>query len=100
MILVSYLAYRKKHPERHAASAFKMPGGVVMVYVVLAFFAFLVWALTQQADTLQALVVTPVWFVALGIGWAVIRRRPHHVARYEAFRRTLDERREVAAEPR
>ena len=52
-----------------------MPGGVVMCYVVLAFFAFLVWALTQKEDTLQALLVTPVWFVILGIAWAVLRHR-------------------------
>ena len=89
MILVSYLAYRRKHPERHAASTFRMPGGIPMVYAVFAFFAFLIWALTQRADTLQALLVTPVWFVVLGIGWAVVRRRPHHLERYEEFRRSL-----------
>lgn len=97
MILVSYLAYRKKHPERHARSTFRLPGGVVMVWVVLGFFGFLVWALTQQADTLRALLVTPLWFVVLGVAWAVLRRRPHHVARYEAFRRSLEERGEVQA---
>ncbi|MFM6849125.1 MAG: D-serine/D-alanine/glycine transporter, partial [Terrabacter sp.] len=93
MILVSYLAYRRNHPERHAASTFRMPGGIPMVYAVFAFFAFLIWALTQRADTLQALLVTPLWFVVLGIGWAVVRRRPHHLERYEAFRRELDEKR-------
>lgn len=97
MILVSYLAYRKKHPERHARSTFRMPGGVVMVWVVLAFFAFLIWALTQEPDTLHALLVTPVWFVILGVAWSVLRRRPHHVARYEAFRRSLDESAEAPA---
>jgi D-serine/D-alanine/glycine transporter len=91
MILVSYLAYRRKHPERHAASAFKLPGGVAMVWVVLGFFGFLLWALTQETDTLRALLVTPVWFVVLGVAWAILRRRPGHVARYEAFRSGLKE---------
>lgn len=99
MILISYLAYRRKHPERHARSAFKLPGGVVMVWVVFGFFGFLLWALTQQADTLRALLVTPVWFVVLGVAWAIVRRRPHHVARYEAFRRGLEEPSESSSNP-
>jgi D-serine/D-alanine/glycine transporter len=68
-----------------------MPGGVVMVWVVFAFFGFIMWALTTQPDTLIALLVTPVWFVALGIAWAILRRRPAHVARFEAFRASLQE---------
>ncbi|MDJ0349620.1 D-serine/D-alanine/glycine transporter [Cryobacterium sp. PH29-G1] len=86
IILVSYIVFRKRRPALHAASKFKMPGGVYMCYVVLAFFAFLVWALTQKTDTLQALLVTPVWFIGLGIVWAVIRRRPEQVAHHELHR--------------
>ena len=93
MILASYIVYRKRRPELHEASKFKMPGGVVMCWVVLAFFVFLIWALTQEADTLEALLVTPVWFVVLGIAWAVIRRRAPHRARYAAFKAELEERR-------
>jgi D-serine/D-alanine/glycine transporter len=52
-----------------------------MCYVLLAFFAFLIWALTQKTDTLEALLVTPVWFIGLGIVWLVLRRRPEHAAR-------------------
>ena len=33
-----------------------------MMWVVFAFFAFVLWTLTTQADTLTALLVTPVWF--------------------------------------
>lgn len=91
MILVSYIAYRKKRPELHAASKFKMPGGVPMCWVVLAFFGFLIWALTQQADTLQALIVTPVWFAALGVAWFFVRRQPRHLKQFDAFRRDLSE---------
>ncbi len=91
MILFSYMAYRKKRPELHAASKFKMPGGVAMCWAVLAFFGFLLWALTQQPDTLEALLVTPVWFAALGLAWAVVRKRPHHLERYDVFRRDLAE---------
>lgn len=90
IILASYLVYRKRRPHLHEASKFKMPGGIVMCWVVLAFFVFILWALTTKDDTLQALLVTPIWFAVLGIAWAIIRRRPAHRARYEAFRAELD----------
>ncbi|WP_448071261.1 D-serine/D-alanine/glycine transporter [Georgenia yuyongxinii] len=80
IILVSYIVYRRRHPHRHAASKFKMPGGAFMPYVVLAFFGFVIWALTTQPDTLVALLVTPLWFVGLGIGYLVLRRNPEHAA--------------------
>ncbi|WP_234551819.1 D-serine/D-alanine/glycine transporter [Rhodococcus qingshengii] len=90
IILASYMVYRKRRPHLHEASKFKMPGGIVMCWVVLAFFVFILWALTTQDDTLQALLVTPIWFVVLGIAWAIIRRRPAHRARYDAFKSELD----------
>ncbi|MDH6194289.1 D-serine/D-alanine/glycine transporter [Mycobacterium frederiksbergense] len=90
IILISYLAYRRRRPHLHEASKFKMPGGVPMCFVVLGFFAFLVWAFTQKADTLHALLVTPVWFIVLGLAWAVLRRRPGHLARAAAFRADLE----------
>lgn len=89
IILISYLVYRRRRPELHEASKFKMPGGIVMCYVVMAFFVFLVWAFTQKQDTLQALLVTPIWFVVLGIAWSVLRRRPGHLAREAKFRADL-----------
>ncbi len=91
MILVSYMAYRRKHPELHAASKFKMPGGVPMCWAVLAFFGFILWALTQQPDTMEALIVTPVWFIALGVAWFFVRQRPRHLKQYEAFKHELAE---------
>jgi len=90
IILSSYLVYRRRRPQQHSASPFKMPGGVVMCWVVLAFFVFLVWAFTQKSDTLQALLVTPAWFVVLGIAWAFLRRRLGHKAREAAFRAALE----------
>ncbi|WP_156750647.1 amino acid permease, partial [Mycobacterium sp. 852013-50091_SCH5140682] len=90
IILTSYLVYRRRRPHLHEASKFKMPGGIAMCYVVLAFFVFLVWAFTQKADTLHALLVTPVWFIVLGIAWTVLRSRPRHLAREAAFRAELE----------
>jgi D-serine/D-alanine/glycine transporter len=89
IILASYIAFRRRRPQLHAASKFKMPGGIPAVWVVYAFFAFVLWALTTQPDTLAALLVTPVWFLILGVAWAVLRRRPAHLARFEVFQAEL-----------
>jgi D-serine/D-alanine/glycine transporter len=87
IILVSYLVYRRDRPQLHAESTFKMPGGVVMCWVVLGFFGFIVWALAQFDDTRAALLVTPLWFVLLGIAWfGFMRHRPHNVVRRDEFR--------------
>ncbi|WP_199258595.1 D-serine/D-alanine/glycine transporter [Paracoccus binzhouensis] len=91
MILVSYMTYRRQRPELHEASKFKMPGGVPMCWAVLAFFSFILWALTTQPDTRLALLVTPLWFVVLGIAWMIVRRRPRHLRQYEAFKHDLAE---------
>ncbi|WP_458316074.1 D-serine/D-alanine/glycine transporter [Mycolicibacterium brisbanense] len=90
IILASYIVYRRTRPRLHEESKFKMPGGIAMCGVVLAFFVFLVWAFTQKPDTLHALLVTPVWFIVLGIAWTVLRSRPRHLAREAAFRAELD----------
>ena len=74
MILVSYVQYRRKRPDLHAASKFKMPLGYFAVVMVLAFFVFILWALSQQADTATALIVTPIWFVILA-GFYLLRRK-------------------------
>lgn len=89
IILASYIAFRRRRPHLHAASKFKMPGGIPAVWAVFGFFGFVLWTLTTQPDTLAALLVTPVWFLILGVAWAVLRRRPAHLARFEVFRAEL-----------
>ncbi|MGD8203752.1 D-serine/D-alanine/glycine transporter [Pantoea sp. FN0305] len=75
IILCSYLAYRKKYPQRHQQSRFKMPLGKLMCWVCMAFFVFVIVLLTLQEDTRQALMVTPLWFILLGIGWWLRSRK-------------------------
>ena len=74
MILLSYLAYRKKRDHLHRASKYKMPGGKVMVWVCLAFFVFILVLLALETDTRQALYMVPVWFVLLAVGYRSVRR--------------------------
>ncbi len=75
IILCSYLVYRRQRPELHKASVFKMPAGKLMCWVCLLFFAFVLVLLTLQPDTRQALMVTPLWFIVLAIGWKVQKRK-------------------------
>ncbi|MGD8106550.1 D-serine/D-alanine/glycine transporter [Pantoea sp. FN0302] len=75
IILCSYLAYRKKYPQRHQQSRFKMPLGKLMCWICMAFFVFVIVLLTLQEDTRQALMVTPLWFILLGIGWWLRSRK-------------------------
>ncbi|EZI57347.1 amino acid permease family protein [Acinetobacter baumannii 25442_7] len=67
LIMACYLRYRKIRPELHAASTFKMPGGVLMAYAVIAFFLFTLVILALEPDTLKALYVSPVWLVVLSV---------------------------------
>ena len=97
IILLSYLVFRARRPHRHDASSFKMPGGSFMPYVVLAFFVFILWALTTQTDTLTAMIVTPIWFLVLTVGYLFVRRNPQHAALREAHATKVAEERYEAA---
>lgn len=80
MILASYLVYRRRRPELHAASAYRLRFGVPLTWVVLGFFAFMLVVLGLFEDTRGPLLLTPVWFVILGIAWMLVRRRAGRVA--------------------
>lgn len=77
LILFSYMRYLKRFPEAHARSIFKMPGGRFMPQATVVFFVLVLAVLTMEKDTLQALLVTPVWFVLLIVGWLVQRKKAH-----------------------
>lgn len=75
IVLLSYIKYRKTRPQLHEASKFKMPGGIVMCYAVIAFFIFTVFILILEPDTRQSLIVSPVWLVVLAIGYLLMKRK-------------------------
>jgi len=72
-ILASYIAYRKKRPDLHAKSLYKMPGGVPMAWFSLAFLAFVLGLLALRPDTRLALCVMPAWFIWLWIAYPFSR---------------------------
>ncbi|CUU23587.1 putative D-serine/D-alanine/glycine transporter [Duffyella gerundensis] len=75
IILCSWLAWRKKRPEQVAKSTFRLPLGPVMCWIVMAFFVFVLVLLSLEEDTRKALMVTPLWFVLLAVGWWLRRRK-------------------------
>ena len=77
LILLSYLKYRVQRPALHQVSKYKMPGGRVMCYVCLAFFAFILVLLSLEDDTRKALIVTPIWFVVLAVTYQFVRSKRH-----------------------
>ncbi|MBF8730256.1 D-serine/D-alanine/glycine transporter [Pseudomonas guariconensis] len=79
VILLSYLAYRKKRDDLHRASIYKMPGGTRMAWACLVFFAFITALLALEDDTRQALYFVPVWFVVMGVSYRSIRRKKAEV---------------------
>jgi D-serine/D-alanine/glycine transporter len=67
IIIMSYIVYRRRRPERHKASNYKMPGGQLMAYVLLLFFGFLLLTLALDPESRQAMLILPVWFLILAI---------------------------------
>lgn len=74
IILCSYLIYRKKRPELHKKSLYKMPAGILMSWVCLIFFACIILLLMFETHTRQALMVTPLWFIILSIVYWLLQK--------------------------
>jgi len=76
VIVISYLRFLTLRPELHEASTFRLPGQRAAAWLCLAFFAFVIWTLTQAHDTRVAVFASPLWLVALGVAGVVHSRRP------------------------
>lgn len=74
-IVASYIVYRRRYPEKHVASKFKLPFAAVMPWLVLAFFVFIAGTLLYGADTRLPFLAAPVWFAILTVLWQLRKRR-------------------------
>jgi D-serine/D-alanine/glycine transporter len=79
-ILASYIAYRKTRPDLHAQSQYKMPGGLPVAWLSLAFLAFVLSLLALRPDTRLALCVMPAWFIWLAIAYQFSHFRNRNLA--------------------
>lgn len=75
MILFAYISFRKKRPELHKKSKYKVPGGLFSIYLSLIFFVLLIITFWFKEDTKQALIFTPLWFIILAICYFVIPKK-------------------------
>lgn len=69
MIIWSYIVYYKTRPELHAKSTFKLPGGLWTCAIVIIFFVGMIGVLALEEDTRRALMVSPIWFILLIVGY-------------------------------
>ena len=77
IIIWSYIVYYKTRPELHAKSTFKLPGGLVTCWIVIIFFLSMIVVLALEEDTRQALMVSPIWFILLIIGYFGFYKQKH-----------------------
>ncbi|MFE5600077.1 amino acid permease [Streptomyces coelicoflavus] len=76
MILISHVRYRRKVVAgRLPASSFPAPGGSVCSYIAIAFLLFVTCLIAYDADARVCLYVMGGWFIALLIGWFVLKTR-------------------------
>lgn len=71
IIMIAYLKYLRTRPNLHKTSIYKMPGGKLSAYIVLAFFGFVFLLLFMAEDTRMGLLVSPLWFVLLAMMYYV-----------------------------
>lgn len=74
-IVVSYIVYLRRYPEKHRASKFKMPLARVAPWLVLAFFVFIAGTLLYGDDTRLPFLAAPVWFLILTVLWQLQKRK-------------------------
>ena len=77
MIIWSYMVYYKTRPELHAKSVFKLPGGLVTCWIVIIFFVGMIGVLALEDDTRRALMVSPIWFILLIVGYLKFYKQKH-----------------------
>ena len=76
IVIVSHLGYRRALAAgKVAASPYRMPGAPYTGYLTLAFFALILVLLAFDPETRLALFVTPVWVLAMVVGWQVAKRK-------------------------
>lgn len=78
VIVVSYLVYLRKHPQLHAASKFKAPGGAISAWIVLAFMGCMGVILACGTIPAPASVYSLIW-IAFIVG-AALREPPFPAA--------------------
>lgn len=75
LIMVSYLRYLKRHPDRHAQSSFKVPCARLMAWATIGFFVMVLVFLCFDHASRLAIMAGPVWIVFLAIMYRLLASR-------------------------
>ena len=67
LIIIAYINYHRKNPELHKTVSYKLPGGKYMGYAILVFFFLVFCLLFVNETTRNAIFLTPIWFILLGL---------------------------------
>jgi AAT family amino acid transporter/D-serine/D-alanine/glycine transporter len=76
IIMFAHLQYHKKvKAGKIKRSHFQMPGAPFTNWIVIIFLAAVIVLLAFDAETRIALIVGPIWFIILAIGYQVVKRK-------------------------
>ena len=81
MRIMAHMDYRKAVAKGQAQpSPFRMPGSPVTNWIGLVFIVLVACFLALDADTRIALIVGPIWFAILAVGYQLTKSREPAVA--------------------
>lgn len=75
LVVISYLVYVRKYPERHKATIFPLPGGVFSAWFFIVFIAVMTVVLSLETESLQGLLMSAAWMVIITVVGVVRRHR-------------------------
>ena len=75
LVVIAYLFYVRKYPDKHQDSAFKLPGGVFSAWLFIIFIALMVVVLALESESLKGLLMSAAWMVIITVVGVVRRHR-------------------------
>lgn len=79
IILISYIFFRRRRPQLHQESKFKVPGGAFMPWGG----AWILWVELVGPELVKRYAAgpdahPPIWFTLVGLGYVLVRSKPGH----------------------
>ncbi|MCG7337890.1 amino acid permease [Staphylococcus sp. ACRSN] len=84
LIIVSYIKYAHTNKKEHKQNVFKLKGGFISGYTVLAFFFFVFVLLFFSDDTRKAVYFLPIWLIATILMYMRVKRKKNRIIKDKA----------------
>ena len=75
LIVIAYLFYVRRYPNKHRSSTFPLPGGVFSAWLFIAFIAAMVVVLSLETESLQGLLMSAAWMLGITVVGVIRRHR-------------------------